>query len=155
MPISVGLIGYGFAGSTFHVPLIRAVPQLELKTIVTTRSTPGMHDLLSDRAIELVVVATPTVTHFEIARAALEAGKHVVVDKPLTVTTSEADELIALARNTGRTLSVFHNRRWDGDYLTVRQCIEQGWLGNIYHYEAHSLLSKTDFDSVRMEPSYN
>jgi scyllo-inositol 2-dehydrogenase (NADP+) len=85
----------------------------------------------------LIVVATPSATHFQIARAALEAGKHVVVDKPFTLTAHEADELISLARDTRRMLSVFHNRRWDGDYLTVRHCIAQGWLGNIYHYEAH------------------
>lgn len=137
MPIPVGLIGYGFAGSTLHAPLIHAVPQLELKTIVTSRSSPGVRDVLADPTIQLVVVATPTATHFEIARDALQAGKHVVVDKPFTITTREADELIALARNARRMLSVFHNRRWDGDYLTVRHCIEQGWLGNIYHYEAH------------------
>jgi scyllo-inositol 2-dehydrogenase (NADP+) len=135
--IPVALIGYGFAGSTFHAPLIRAVPQLHLKTIVTTRSTPGVRDVFSDPSIELVVVATPTATHFEIARAALDAGKHVVVDKPFTVTAHEAEELISRARNAGRMLSVFHNRRWDGDYLTVRHCIQQGWLGQVYSYEVH------------------
>jgi scyllo-inositol 2-dehydrogenase (NADP+) len=137
MTIPVALIGYGFAGSTFHAPLIRAVPQLELKAIVTSRSTPSLRDVLSNPDIGLVVVATPSATHFEIARAALEAGKHVVVDKPFTLTTHETDQLISLAQGAGRMLSVFHNRRWDGDYLTVRRCIEQGCLGRIYHYEAH------------------
>lgn len=86
-------------------------------------------DLLNDPDIDLVVIATPNDTHFPLAKAALEAGKHVVVDKPFTVTLSQACELESLAKHCGRVLSVFHNRRWDSDFLTVRALINEGQLG--------------------------
>ncbi|MDD1677754.1 MAG: Gfo/Idh/MocA family oxidoreductase, partial [Methanomicrobiales archaeon] len=146
---TVGLVGYGLAGSVFHAPLIRSVPQLRLAKVVTSRreqvakdlpgvaTVPGIDDVLSDPAIDLVVVASPSANHFEHARAALLAGKHVVVDKPVATTSREAGELIELAASRGRVLSVFQNRRWDNDYLTVKHCIEQGWLGKVFHYEVH------------------
>jgi scyllo-inositol 2-dehydrogenase (NADP+) len=82
------------------------------------------------------VVATPNQSHFEIANRVLQAGKHVVVDKPFTVSSREADILIALSRSTGRLLSVFHNRRWDGDFLTVREILDRGLLGRLVEYES-------------------
>jgi scyllo-inositol 2-dehydrogenase (NADP+) len=147
--IRIGLIGYGLAGSVFHAPLIRSVPQLRLASVATSRreqaarDLPGVAviseagDLLGDPAIDVVIVASPSPTHFDLARAALLAGKHVVVDKPLASTAGEADELIALADRQGLVLSVFQNRRWDGDYLTVRHAIAEGWLGRVVYYEAH------------------
>ncbi|WP_129357129.1 oxidoreductase [Sorangium cellulosum] len=147
--VYVGLIGYGLAGAVFHAPLIRSVPRLRLAAIATRREGQVMTDhsgvavhptpevLIAEPGIDLVVIATPNETHFPLARAALEAGKHVVVDKPFTITSAEADELIALAARRGRLLSVFQNRRWDADFRTVRHCIEQGLLGEVASYEAH------------------
>jgi scyllo-inositol 2-dehydrogenase (NADP+) len=135
------------AGSIFHAPLIRAVPALRLVSVVTSRAAQvreigarpvaAVADLLADPGIELVVVASPSATHFEIARAALEAGKHLVVDKPFTLTAAEADELIALAGRKKLALSVFQNRRWDGDFMTVKRLLAERTLGAVYHFEAH------------------
>lgn len=147
--LRVGLIGYGLAGSVFHAPLIAAEPRLRLTAVVTRRTEQlaaafpdahavgGVEELLADPAIDLVVVASPNTTHAPFARAALRAGKHVVVDKPFTPTLAEADALIALAEERDRLLSVFHNRRWDDGFLTVRQCLDDGLLGRPAHYEAH------------------
>lgn len=122
---------------------------MELSAVVTSRraklaqNLPGVRavhaidELLSDPEVRLVVVASPTGLHFKHARAALEAGKHVVVDKPFAVTSDEARELMELAAARGRVLTVFQNRRWDNDFRTVRHCIDQGWLGTVYEYEAH------------------
>ncbi len=148
-PVGVGLVGYGVGGAFFHAPVIGAVNGLRLSAVVTSRRrqveqdwpgvavASGVKELLTDPGVELVVVSTPTITHFDIARAALEAGKHVVVDKPFTTTVKQADELIATATRMGVRLSVYQNRRWDGDFLTVRRCIEDGSVGEVYHYEAH------------------
>lgn len=132
----VGLIGYGLAGAIFHEPLIRACDGLDLCAVVTSRDHPlranSLEELLQES--DLVVIATPNATHFPLAKRALESGKHVVVDKPFTVTTSEADELISLAARQERMLTVFHNRRWDGDFLTVRRLVPE--LGDIMLYDA-------------------
>ena len=101
--------------------------------------------LLADDSIQLVVVATPNTSHFDIARRALEAGKNVVVDKPFTIASLEADELIKLSRAKNRMLSVFHNRRWDGDFLTVKQILSQRLLGRLVAYESR-------FDRFRSAP---
>ncbi|WP_437897032.1 oxidoreductase [Sorangium sp. So ce124] len=147
--IFVGLVGYGLAGAVFHAPLIRSIPRLRLAAIATRREGQVMADhsgvavhptpevLIAEPGIDLVVIASPNETHFPLARAALEAGKHVVVDKPFTITSAEAGDLIALAARRGRLLSVFQNRRWDADFRTVRSCIEQGLLGEVASYEAH------------------
>jgi scyllo-inositol 2-dehydrogenase (NADP+) len=149
--IGVGLIGYGLGGSAFHAPLVQAEPGLRLHAVATSRAERVRHDhpgvrvvaspaeLLADPAVQLVVVAAPNAVHHELAAAALRAGRHVVVDKPFTLATAEADDLIALAEAGGRKLSVFHNRRWDGDFLTVRRCLEAGVLG-----EVSSLVSRYD-----------
>src|SRR5215208_3465461 len=141
--VGVGLVGYGLGGSVFHAPLVQAKPGLRLHAVVTSRAgqvqrdQPGVRvvatagELLEDPAVELVVVAAPNAVHHQLARAALRAGRHVVVDKPFTLTTADADELIGLAAATDRRLSVFHNRRWDGDFLTVRRCAESGVLGEL------------------------
>ena len=140
---TVGLIGYGLAGSVFHAPLIRSIPGLKLGKIVTSRreqvakDLPGVavvaaiDDLFSDPGLDLVVIASPSAHHYEHARAALLAGKHVVVDKPLATTSGEASELIGLAASRVRVLSVFQNRRWDNDFLTIQHAIKQGWLGKV------------------------
>src|SRR6201991_4786421 len=155
-PISTGLIGYGTAGAFFHAPLIAAAEGLRLSAIGRRRSGAIRRDfsqgegkedpqaLLADPAIQLVGIATPNETHAPLARAALEAGKHVVVDKPFTLNAAEAEVLIGLADQVGRKLSVFQNRRWDNDFLTVRRLVEDGRLGDIAYYEAH-------FDRFRPE----
>jgi scyllo-inositol 2-dehydrogenase (NADP+) len=135
--IRVGLVGYGLAGSVFHAPLIRACERLELAAVLTSRDAPrrvGSLDELMNRS-DVVVVASPNTSHFPIAKQAVEAGKHVVVDKPFTITVAEADELIHLAAERQRVLSVFHNRRWDSDFLTVRELMPR--LGEIMLFEAH------------------
>ena len=141
--IGVGLIGYGLGGAAFHAPLIQAEPGLRLHAVVTSRAGqvrrdhPGVRvvasaaQLLDDPAVELVVVAAPNVEHHPLAAAALRAGRHVVVEKPFTLGTADADELIALAEAADRRLSVFHNRRWDSDFLTVRRCLDTGLLGQV------------------------
>jgi scyllo-inositol 2-dehydrogenase (NADP+) len=141
--VGVGLIGYGLGGSVFHAPLVQAEPGLRLHAVATSRAEqvrrdhPGVRvvasaaELLGDPAVELVVVAAPNAVHHELAAAALRAGRHVVVDKPFTLTTAQADELIGLAEAEDRRLSVFHSRRWDGDYLTVRRCLGAGLLGEV------------------------
>ncbi|WP_448098597.1 oxidoreductase [Luteibacter yeojuensis] len=155
-PIPTGLIGYGTAGAFFHAPLIAAAEGLRLAAIGSRRSDDILRDfpeakayenpqdLVTDPAIELVVIATPNESHASLARAALEAGKHVVVDKPFTLSAAEAEALIALASERGRKLSVFQNRRWDNDFLTVRRLVEDGRLGEVAYYEAH-------FDRFRPE----
>jgi scyllo-inositol 2-dehydrogenase (NADP+) len=135
--IRVGLVGFGLAGSVFHAPLIRACEQMELTAVLTSRDAPERVATLDEllHRSDLVVVATPNATHFEIASAALAAGKHVVVDKPFTVTLGEADRLIALAKETGRILTVFHNRRWDSEFLTVQTIVPR--LGDLWSFDAH------------------
>jgi scyllo-inositol 2-dehydrogenase (NADP+) len=154
--IRVGLIGYGLGGSIFHAPLIGVVPGLLLAAVVTgqgervEKDLPGMRvistttELLADAEIGLVVVTSPSTTHFEVAKTALEAGKNVVVDKPFAATVREAQLLMDLAERKGLFLSVYQNRRWDGDFLTVQRLIEHGSLGEIAHYEAH-------FDRFRLD----
>ena len=135
--IRVGLAGYGLAGSAFHAPLIRAVDRMGLSAVLTTRDARqrvDSFDALLERS-DLIVIATPNSTHFDLAAAGLRAGKHVVVDKPFTVTVGQADQLISLAEECGRVLTVFHNRRWDGDFLTVRKLMPR--LGEISLFEAH------------------
>ena len=141
--LKVGLIGYGYAGKTFHAPLIAAVPALQLTAVAssvaakvhadwpdaTVFATPA--ELIARDDIDLVVIATPNDTHHPLARAALLAGRHVVVDKPFTVALDDARELVALARQRRRVLSVFHNRRWDGDFMTLRRLVADGALGRV------------------------
>lgn len=143
MRAKVGLIGYGAAGAAFHAPLVNAEERLELAAVATSREgQPGVRTvsapeaIFTDPLIDLVVIATPNRTHYPLAKAALLGGKHVLVDKPFTIDVAEADELIALAAERHRMLSVFHNRRWDGDFLTVRQLIRTGQLGELMLFKA-------------------
>ena len=144
----MGLVGYGMSARVFHAPLITTNPLLRLTQILQRHGDEAanaypqakivrdLDELLGDAAVELVVVATPNSTHFEIVGRALKAGKNVVVDKPFTVTTKEADELIELSRKAGRVLSVFQNRRWDGDFLTARQVLQNRLLGRVAEFES-------------------
>lgn len=151
----VGLIGYGFVGKTFHAPLIAATKGLELACIASTQAArvhqdwPGVRvctpeQLLKSQDVELVVIASPNETHVSLASSALRSGKHVVVDKPFTLHLHEAQQLTQLAQSQGKILSVFHNRRWDSDFLAVRKAIESGLIGRVVHFESH-------FDRYRPE----
>jgi len=147
-PVNVGLVGFGMAGRVFHAPLIHANPNLRLSHIVQRHGDEAkalypnaqivrdVDDLLKIPEVELVVVATPNSTHFQIAASALQAEKHVVVDKPFTITTEDADKLISLSCASGLVLSVFQNRRWDGDFLTVQQILGQKLVGRLVDYES-------------------
>lgn len=147
--LRVGLIGYGYASKTFHAPLIAGTPGLTLVAVSSSDAGKVLADwsgmtvvgepeqLFSDPAIDLIVIPTPNITHYPLAKAALLAGKHVVVDKPFTVTLHEAYELEMLARQQQRVLSVFHNRRWDGDFLTVKSLLDEGALGDVVYFESH------------------
>lgn len=141
--VRAGLIGYGYAGKTFHAPLLAAAPGVELAAVASSdpqkvaADWPGLpveptpEALIARADLDLIVVATPNVTHAALARQALAAGRHVVVDKPFTVTLAEAEALRAQAAAAGRLLSVFHNRRWDADFLTLRRLIADGALGAV------------------------
>ena len=155
--IGVGLVGYGMASRVFHAPVIEAVPALRLRKIVERRgeessgrhagalTVRGVEEVLADEKIALVVVATPNESHFDLARRALLAGKHVVVEKPFTNTYAEARELIEISRGQNRLISAHQNRRWDGDFMTVRAILEGGLLGRLVEYESH-------YDRYRNEP---
>jgi predicted dehydrogenase len=146
--IRVGLIGYGFAGKTFHAPLIRCVPGLALSVIGSTQRQAVISELPEVSVcsaaevtihpdVDLVVVATPNESHFPLASAALRAGKDVVVDKPFTLTLAEARELVKIAAEHSRLLSVFQNRRWYSEVLATKAVLESGALGEVSHYECH------------------
>lgn len=147
--IRVGLVGYGFASKTFHAPLISGTAEMELAAVSSSDAGKVHADwpsvqvvsdpqaLFDDPTLQLIVIPTPNDTHFPLAKAALNAGKHVVVDKPFTVTLSQARELDALAKAKGLLLSVFHNRRWDSDFLTVKALLAEGTLGDVRYFESH------------------
>lgn len=148
-PITTALLSYGMSGEVFHAPLLSALPQFRLATVVqrssnkvlehypSIRIARSVEEIFEDKEIELVVINTPNETHFDYTTAALESGKHVVVEKPFTVTSQEAQRLIDLARQKKRILSVFQNRRWDGDFLSVRRLLDQKTLGKVVEFEAH------------------
>jgi len=158
--IGVGVIGYGLGGRVFHAPFVSAVPGLKLVSIMTskadqpaklypsTRITPNLNDLLTDKSIGLIVVSTPNETHFDLASRALNAGKHVVIDKPFAPTSQQARNLIDLANSKSLHVVPFHNRRWDGDFLTVRKILAEGSLGRLVTFESH-------FDRYRPTPREN
>jgi scyllo-inositol 2-dehydrogenase (NADP+) len=148
-PISTALLSYGMSGLVFHGPLIKVHSGFSLSTIVQRKSTVApalfpkakivqlVEDVIQDPSIELVVVNTPNSTHYEYTAQALLSGKHVIVEKPFTVSRKEADDLIALAKEKKRILTVFQSRRWDGDFLTVRRVIESKLVGKLVEFEAH------------------
>jgi predicted dehydrogenase len=146
-PFNVALLGYGYAGRVFHAPLIAATDGLTLHSIVSSQNAaaedfPSAHVVdraraLADPDIDAVVIATPNDTHAALACEALAAGKHVLVDKPFAVTADEAQRIVAAAEHADRIASVFQNRRWDADFLTVRGLIEAGELGRITEFHSH------------------
>jgi scyllo-inositol 2-dehydrogenase (NADP+) len=147
--INTAVLSYGMSGEIFHAPLLDSHPGFILKSVLERRFDKSatkyphvkvvrsLEAVANDSDTELVIVNTPNSTHFEFAKIMLEAGKHVVVDKPFTNNYAEAQELISIAKNHNRLLTVFQNRRWDGDFLTVKKIIEQQLLGELVEFEAH------------------
>jgi len=147
--LKLGLMGYGFAGTTFHAPVIAHSGRTTLAAIATSQSERAGADfpdakivadvdaLIALDDIACIVIATPNDTHFELARRALTAGKHVVVDKPVTLSGVDAAALAELATQRGLLFAPFHNRRWDGDFMSLRALIGTGRLGRVTHYESH------------------
>ena len=158
--IRTGIIGYGLSGRVFHAPFIDVIDGYELTKISTSKSenvkiieerypvtsvVPDGRGIIEDPEIDLVIVTSPNTEHFRWAREALIAGKHVVVEKPFTVSVAEADELIEIAQRQGKILTVYHNRRFTSDTKTVRKILESNILGDIVDYESH-------FDRYRPDP---
>ncbi len=158
--VRVGLIGFGLAGQAFHAPVIRGVQGMELACILERRGTAAqekypevrvartLEELLADKEIQLCVIATPNDSHFELTRACLLAGRDVVVDKPFAPTLRESEELVRLAAERGRLITVYQDRRWDGDFATVKKLVQSGRLGTVVEYEAR-------FDRFRLEAKAN
>lgn len=149
--IRVGLIGFGAGGQIFHAPVLSAVTGLELATIRAARPeqiyavkekypaaavVATAEEIFNDSTIDLIVITTPNTSHHSLAVQALEAGKHVVVDKPFTIYSKDADELIEIAEKKNLVLSVYHSRRFDSDFFTVKKLIESGMLGELVEIES-------------------
>ncbi|MEH3121377.1 MAG: oxidoreductase [Sphingomonas phyllosphaerae] len=147
--IGVGLIGYGLGGRAFHAPYVRATPGLTLRAIVSRDAAkvhadlpgatvvPDVETLLAAPGIDLVIVSSPDALHAQHALGALAAGKHVVVDKPFATSLADARRLVAASERADRLLTVFHNRRWDADFLTLRALLADGRLGAVATFESH------------------
>jgi scyllo-inositol 2-dehydrogenase (NADP+) len=148
-PIQTGLCAYGMSGKVFHAPFLHDHPDFHIKKVLQRTSSDvleryryveiarSFEDLINDPEIELIVVNTPEPTHFEFTKAVLEAGKHAIVEKAFTVTSEEAEVLIQLADEKNLVLSVYQNRRWDSDFLTVRKVLEEGLLGRLVEFESN------------------
>jgi predicted dehydrogenase len=145
--IHVALAGYGFAGRTFHAPLIQSVAGLRLHSVISTDPTKVARDwpdipvvtydaALADPSVDLIVIATPHAAHAQMARRAIETGKHVVVEKPMAVSVEEAESLCELAARSGTVATVFHSRRWDADFLTLRAILAERMLGRVVQFES-------------------
>lgn len=159
-PIKTAIVGFGSVAEKMHAPLIDVCPDLELVASVERRTDrceelyPGvttyrsLEALLEADTADLIVITTPNEFHFPMAMQCLEAGKHVVVDKPVTIFSPEAEVLNKLAKEKGLICSVFHNRRYDGDFLTLQQLVRKGDLGDLVYLESH-------FDRFRPEVSEN
>lgn len=146
--IKTGIVSFGLSGRVFHAPFIEANDAFELsvicerskneaqKTYPHVKIVRSFDELIADSELELIIVNTPDVTHYDYCRAALEAGKHVVVEKPFVFTVAEGEELIRLATEKDRMLTVFQNRRWDGDFRTIRKVLNENKLGRIVEFRA-------------------
>jgi predicted dehydrogenase len=156
---NVAVIGYGMSATIFHIPFITLTKQFKLHSVVQRKPNDkynaqkdlpnikhhiSIEPVLGDPDVDIIAILTPPNTHYELARKALEAGKHVLVEKPFVPTSTEALELVAVAKKAGRLICVYQNRRWDADFLTIKRLIKAGTLGRIYEFETH-------FDRFRLE----
>ncbi len=149
IPVKTAICSFGMSGRVFHAPFLHANPGFDLYSVwereknlavalyPSIRTCRTLEELLADPAVELVIVNTPNYTHFDYARKALRAGKHVIVEKPFTLTEEEGIELIVLAKGTGKKLSSFQSRRFDSDFRTVRRIVDSGVLGKTVEAEIH------------------
>ena len=147
--IQTALASFGLSGRVFHAPFLEEHPGFQLKKVLerSKNLSPQIYphvevvrsyeEMLGDEDLELIIVNTPDNTHYEFSKKALQAGKHVLVEKPFTLSTKEGIELTGLARKHKKLLAVFQNRRWDGDFMTVRRLLDQGLLGRLVEFEAH------------------
>ena len=147
--IGVGLVGYGLSGRVFHAPFVQATEGMELRAVVSGKPdkvhehlpgmtvVPSVEALLAEPGIDLVIIASPDDLHADHAIAALAAGRHVLVEKPVATTLADAQRMNDAAERADRMLTVFHNRRWDADFLTLRRMLDEGMLGDIVHFESH------------------
>ncbi len=147
--INTGIIGFGLSGRVFHAPFVHTHPGYNLKKVIERHNNDSKKiypyvevvrdykDLLADKDIDLIVVTTENTLHFPMVKESLLAGKNVVVEKPFTPASDEADELIELSETTGKKIFVYQNRRWDGDFMTIKKILNDGILGDIQEYEAH------------------
>ncbi|WP_102795572.1 oxidoreductase [Bowmanella denitrificans] len=155
--INTAVIGFGLSAKVFHLPFIQASAQFSLRAISSSQTEAvrqqypdvmcfnDAETLIAQAQAELVVITAPNQAHFSLAKQALEQGKHVLIEKPVTITSEECRQLIELAKRQRKLLAPFHNRRWDGDFLTIMHLIEQNTLGQIKFFESH-------FDRFRPEP---
>ncbi|KAK4696224.1 hypothetical protein P7C71_g1658, partial [Lecanoromycetidae sp. Uapishka_2] len=149
---NAAVIGYGMSAKVFHIPLIQVVPRFNLYAIVQRHPKPeddaekdhrgiksyrSSEEMVKDSAVDVVVVTTIPTSHFELCKLALEHGKHVVVEKPFAPTSKEAQQLISIAKKHDRLLTVYQNRRWDTDYLTLSKLLKEGTLGRVVEFETH------------------
>jgi len=152
-PIQTAVIGYGLSATVFHLPFLEENPAFKLRTILVrspaasqeaAKAHPppvtiveSLDEILGNPEISLVVISTPPETHFPFAKALIQAGKHLVIEKPLCSTSQEAQEIERLSREHGVVVAVYQNRRFDSDFLTLRDTLNSGSLGTIVEYEAN------------------
>ncbi|MDZ7743063.1 MAG: oxidoreductase [Bacteroidota bacterium] len=148
-PIKTAIIGFGLSGKVFHAPFLHTHPGFELTKILQRHSNSSKEiypyvevardfdNILQDKEIELVAICTPNTTHFDFAKKTLKAGKHIVIEKPFTNTSREADKLIELSKNLNKKIFVYHNRRWDNDFLTIQKVLKNKLIGKLVEYECH------------------
>lgn len=158
--IKTAIIGFGLSGKVFHARVLQSLPEFSVTCVVTSRReevaqecpaakvVPSVDEALADESVDLVIVATPNREHAALAIRALEAGKHVVVEKPFAVSSVEGREVVECAQRTGKVLSVFHNRRWDNGFLTLKRLLAEDVLGALHQYEAR-------FDRFRPQANTN
>jgi predicted dehydrogenase len=147
--INTAIVGFGMSGEYFHASFLDANPNFNLTKVVERNSNRSKHlypyvqvvkdisNVIEDDDVELVIINTPNHLHFDMAKKALITGKHVIVEKPFTTTSKEADELIRISKTQRKLLTVYQNRRWDGDFLTVKKIIEGKLLGELVEFESH------------------
>ncbi|WP_433948211.1 oxidoreductase [Bacillus tropicus] len=147
--IGVGIVGFGFSSTTFHIPLLQTIEEYDIRAILSSKEAvvkealpnanvvSTIDELVKRADIDLVVITSPNTTHFPYVKEAILNGKHVVVEKPFVVSIEEGEELISLAEQHNVVLSVYHNRRFDNDFLTIKKLLEENRIGNLYAYEAH------------------
>ncbi len=147
--INTAIVGFGLSGSTFHAPVFLSIPHFEFKYVVSSKPEniklkypnvkviSNFNDLLKLPDLDLIIITTPNKTHFSLAKLALQHGKNVVIDKPFVLTFDEGTELCQIARSKNLFLSVYQNRRWDNGYLTLKKCLSENLLGEIFNYEAY------------------